>query len=388
MTENQPTPERLAELRIMPYEEYLQTPEWQEKREQALERANHRCQLCNSPESLNVHHRTYEKGRGNEDIADLTVLCNEHHSQFHSIAQKQEKSFQSIAKVMQNLFAQQEESGPLGRIVETGYGDIDYVLGGGLHKSDLVLIGGRPGDGKSALGLNIARNVALKGKSVVIFSLEMHEQLLFDRLVSMSSGVNLREIRSRRSSEENWEKIITSMSDVENLPIHISNDLTTADSMSTQLQRFIDETGKVDLVIVDYIGLIESDKYVNRQFTERLAVRGLKRLARKFDIPVLAFCQLPRTIASRQEKVPQLAHLSNEQDQDADVVMLMYPNDTFNPDTSRINFVDLIIAKNSNGPTGEIALYFKKECVLFSDFVLTPEIRALYEKRKDDDNPF
>lgn len=362
---------RLQELRTMPYQAYLQTPEWQEKRDQALERSGHRCQLCNSDDSLNVHHRTYER-RGNEELSDLTVLCRQCHNLFHDHVptEEQEHSFHHISDMMQEFFDRTDSGKPSG--VVTGYMDLDRLLGGGFQKSDLILLGGRPSFGKTSLALNIALRTACAGNSVAIFSLEMDRHQLFNRLVAISSRIDLHHIRTGLLLDEQLDEIILSCGTLADFPIWISDEIATVDSMRHQLHQLIAASKKVDFVIIDYIGLIEPDKHTKKQNSEqqiRAISRSLKLLAREFDIPVLVLCQLSREVDKRIDKCPQLSDLrdSGAQEQDADVVLLMYKEDVYNPNTERINLIDVIAAKHRNGPIGEITLCFRKELTQFLD---------------------
>lgn len=367
---------RLQELRTMPYQAYLQTPEWQEKRDQALESAGHRCQLCNSDDSLNVHHRSYER-RGNEESSDLTVLCRACHSLFHDRVptEEQEHGFYPISDIMQKYLEHTYIDDVNG--IETGYRDLDWLLGGGFQNSDLILLGGRPGFGKTSLALNIALKTAIAGNSVAIFSLEMDKQQLIRRLLSMDSGIDLHRIKNSQFDSEEEKQFFASVRMIGELPIWISDEISTIDSMRRQLHLLIAVSKKVDFVIIDYIGLIEPDKYTKRQNSEqqiRAISRSLKLLAREFNIPVLVLCQLSREVERRADKTPQLSDLrdSGAQEQDADVVILMYKEDVYDTYTAKVNLVDVIVAKHRNGPLGETTLYFRKECTAFMDLEITP----------------
>lgn len=265
--------------------------------------------------------------------------------------------------------------------VTTGYHDLDATLGG-LQRSDLILLAARPSMGKTALALNIAYRSARKGKSkVAIFSLEMGRKLLTRRLISMSSKIDMQRLRSGWIEEEEWEKIEQAGSTLSGLPIYIDDTAgNPIASMRSQLRRLKQTTKGLDLVIVDYIGLIEPDtesaKRDNLVQQVSAISRGLKALAREFDVPVVALCQLSRAVESRQNKRPMLSDLrdSGSLEQDADVVLFIYredyytklstpPGETFEP----TNIAEILIAKHRNGPTGEVSLYYKADETAFYD---------------------
>lgn len=259
--------------------------------------------------------------------------------------------------------------------VETGYRDIDNVLGG-LQPSDLILLGGRPGSGKTSLGLCMAYNAALRGSKVAIFSLEMGRRQLTRRLFSMASKVDLQRLRTGWINDEEWDTIIQKASDLSQLPIRVND--TAANpivSMRSQLRRVAQQMGGLDLVVVDYLGLIGSDgdsDSENRVQEVSKISRGLKLLAREFDVPVLALSQLSRQVESRQNKRPILSDLreSGSLEQDADVVMFLYREDYYaeqekREDYTPTNEAEVSIAKHRNGPVGGVNLYFKGEQTMF-----------------------
>lgn len=259
--------------------------------------------------------------------------------------------------------------------VPTGYTDIDKTLGG-LQKSDLILLGGRPGSGKTSLGLCIGYNAALRGYKVAVVSLEMGKRQLARRLVSMASKVDLQRLRSGWFDDEEWGTIVEKAGDLSRLPIQINDTAgSPVASIRSQLRRLIQQQGGVDLVIIDYLGLIAPDegKESENRVQEMSKISGgLKKLAREFDIPVLALAQLSRQVESRQNKRPQLSDLreSGSLEQDADVVMFLYREDYYAEQENREDYVptneaEVSIAKHRNGPTGSVNLYFKGEQTMF-----------------------
>lgn len=365
---------RIQDPRTMPYEEYLLTPEWQEKRKQVLDHAKHRCQICNSSESLNVHHRTYER-RGNEDLADLTVLCKNCHSQFHDrvSAQERKSTFSTLLEIAEETSNSEQSTG-----LSTGYDDLDLILGSGLHRSDLILLGGRTRNGKTAFALNIARNVAVKyDKKVAIFSLEMSKQQIFERFISMEAQIDTFSIRNGYLTNEDEANYLAAAETLLASPLWISDVIGTVDAIRQELRQLLTECVDIDLVIIDYLGLIEPYRHtkgVNAEQQVRAISRGLKLLAREFSVPVLVLCQLSRAAESRTSKRPELTDLrdSGAQEQDADVVLLIHCDDVYDPDTERAGLADIIVAKQRNGPIGEVTVFFKKEYMLLQDLAITP----------------
>jgi replicative DNA helicase len=260
--------------------------------------------------------------------------------------------------------------------VPTGYKDIDDTLGG-LQKTDLILLGGRPGSGKTSLGLCIGYNTALLyGKKVAIISLEMGKRQLMRRLTSMASKVDLQRLRSGWFNDDEWGLIIGKLGSLSQLPIWVNDTAgNPLASIRSQLRRLIQQQQGIDLLIVDYLGLIEPDEgkeSENRVQEISKISGGLKKLAKEFDIPVLALAQLSREVEKRQNKRPQLSDLreSGSLEQDADVVMFLYREDYYAEQANTKDYIpnneaEVSIAKHRNGPTGGVNLYFKGEQTMF-----------------------
>jgi len=259
--------------------------------------------------------------------------------------------------------------------VPTGYADLDETLGG-LQKSDLILLAARPSIGKTSLGLCIGYNAALQGKKVAVFSLEMGKRQLARRLMAMDSKVDMQRLRKGWIDDDEWEKVIHSVGSLSELPLWIND--TSGNpiaSMRAQLRRLVKEQRGVDLVIVDYLGLIDpgddASHYKNtvQQISE--ISKGLKHLAREFDLPVLALAQLSRAVEQRAVKIPMLSDLrdSGSLEQDADVVLFIYRDDYYavqeHRESKSPNIADIYIAKHRNGPTGQVALYFEASQTMF-----------------------
>ncbi|MBQ6297240.1 MAG: replicative DNA helicase [Selenomonadaceae bacterium] len=247
--------------------------------------------------------------------------------------------------------------------------DLDHVLNG-FQKTDLILLAARPSMGKTALALNIGVNAAKEGKIVAIFSLEMSKSQLGMRLLSSASRVNSHYLNTGNISNDDLNKVLQALNELSNLKIYIDD---TAGmgllEMRSKVRRIKHDYG-LDMIIIDYLQLMQGGRAENRQQEISEISRGLKALARELDVPILALSQLSRSVELRAEKKPQLSDLreSGSLEQDADIVMFLYRDEYYNrDDTSNQNIAELIIAKNRNGPTTSIRLRFDKEIVRFDN---------------------
>jgi len=262
--------------------------------------------------------------------------------------------------------------------VPTGFTDLDRLTGG-LQRSDLIILASRPSIGKTSLALSLAHNAAIKHQqSIAIFSLEMSKEQLVQRLLSMDAGVDQQHLRTGWIEDDEWERIIYAMGTLSEANIWIEDTagISTVE-MRSKARRLLAEHG-VDLIIVDYLQLMQSavgpKRNENRVQEISEISRNLKGLARELDVPVLALAQLSRAVETRQSKVPQLSDLreSGSLEQDSDVVMFIYREDVYNPESERKNIADIIVAKHRNGPIGEVSLYFQANQTRFRDLELTP----------------
>jgi replicative DNA helicase len=227
--------------------------------------------------------------------------------------------------------------------VPTGYSDLDRALGG-LQKSDLILLGGRPGSGKTSLALCLGYKSALKGKKIAIFSLEMGHKQLARRLMAMVSKVDMQRLRNGWIEDDEWEKIMETGNSLAQLPIWINdtagNPIT---SIRGQLRRLIQEHQGIDMVIVDYAGLIGDSEDLSKKANtvEKMTAisKGLKNVAREFDVPVLALAQLSRSVESRQNKRPQLSDLRDSGCLTGETLVYL-------PDTGTYERIDSLVGKS------------------------------------------
>ena len=255
------------------------------------------------------------------------------------------------------------------RGVRTGYRDLDNMTAG-LQRSDLIILAARPAMGKTTLVTNLAYNVATVAKQAVLFfSLEMSKEQLVDRMLADASGVDAWNIRTGNLSDDDFSKLSEAMGEMAEAPIFIDDTpgLSVLE-MRTKARRAAHDQ-PLGLIIVDYLQLMQASGRSDGNRVQEVSEisRGLKLIAREMNVPVIALSQLSRSVESRSPQIPQLADLreSGSIEQDADIVMFIYREAYYNPETERENITDLIIAKHRNGPTGRVELYFHPERLRF-----------------------
>jgi replicative DNA helicase len=273
------------------------------------------------------------------------------------------------------------EHGGHGGVTMSGFTGLDEFLGG-LQPSDLVIVAGRPSMGKTSFALGIARNAAvMQGACVALFSLEMARESLVLRLLSNESGINSRRVRlGEHLTDEEERKIIESTGVLSEAPLYIddSPQLRVVE-MRSKARRLHFERG-VNLIIVDYLQLIQGDdKRENRVQEISYISRSLKALARELNVPLIAVSQLSRAVELRPTHVPQLSDLreSGSIEQDADIVLFIYRDEVYYtreewqnqfPDREYPQEIaDIVIAKHRNGPTGQIKLRFRHALAKFEN---------------------
>ena len=259
--------------------------------------------------------------------------------------------------------------------IETGFYDLDKITGG-LRNSDLIILAARPAMGKTALAMNIAAN-ASKKVSVLVFSLEMSKEQLFQRILSATSRVEFSSIRNRKVSNDDLEYLLDALKLWDDRKLFVDDTGGLALSEMRMRARRIKKEHELGLIVVDYLQLIhDSGKYKNNRVQEVSEIsRGLKELAKELNVPVLSLSQLSRNVELRADKKPQLSDLreSGAIEQDADIVMFLYRDEYYNRDTEDDNLAELIIAKNRNGATGSITMQFEPKLMLFRDLTRVEE---------------
>lgn len=255
------------------------------------------------------------------------------------------------------------------RGLPTGWRDLDTMTAG-LQRSDLIILAARPAMGKTTLVTNLAYNVASKTKqSVLFFSLEMSKEQLVDRMLADAAGVDSWNIRTGNLSDDDFEKLSTAMGEMAEAPIYIDDTPgVSVLEMRTKARRQA-HNNPLGLIIIDYLQLMSgSGRHSENRVQEVSEIsRGLKLIARELNVPVIALSQLSRSVENRSPQIPQLADLreSGSIEQDADIVMFIYREQYYQPETDRQNITDLILAKHRNGPVGRVELYFHPERLKF-----------------------
>ena len=255
----------------------------------------------------------------------------------------------------------------------TGFLDLDYKTAG-FQPSDLILVAARPSMGKTAFVLNIAQHMAFKAnKAVAIFSLEMSKEQLVNRLFSLESQVDAQALRTGNLKDSDWEKLIEGAGIIGKSKLIIDDTPSISISeLRSKCRKYKLEQG-LDIIIIDYLQLM-TGKVGSRNESRQQEVsdisRALKGLARELNVPVVALSQLSRAVESRPDKRPMLSDLreSGAIEQDADVVMFIYRDDYYNPDTQLKNVAEIIIAKQRNGSIGPIKLAWLPQYTKFANY--------------------
>lgn len=274
----------------------------------------------------------------------------------------------------------------------TGLTNLDELLQG-LQKTDLIQVGGRPGMGKSSLLLTCILNIlkADPKKIVALFSLEMSAEQLVQRAVSFAGGLTLRDLRAGTLGAQGWSRFVQATGAISpyNLFIDDRPGLTPM-QMHSRLRKLTMGYGKPDLIVVDYIQLMNGGRRFKSSETRTQELghisRSLKQIAKEFNAPVLCAAQLSRAVEQRQDKRPVLSDLreSGDLESDADIVMFIYRDEVYNEETEFPNRADIIVAKHRNGPTGTVSLYFEKALTRFANAAFrTVNLDSLEMKPKE-----
>jgi len=247
--------------------------------------------------------------------------------------------------------------------VSSGYNDLDRMTAG-LQPGDLVIVAGRPSMGKTTLALNIAENAAIgAGTPVAVFSMEMSRDQLAMRMISSLGRVDQSHLRTGNFGDEDWARINGAIAQMKTAPIFIddSGSLTPTEVRARARRLKRDNQGRLGLIVVDYLQLMQVPGTKENRATEISEIsRSLKALAKELRVPVIALSQLNRSVEQRTDKKPVMSDLreSGAIEQDADLIMLIYREEVYEPETPRKGIADIIIAKQRNGPTGEVHLTF------------------------------
>jgi len=288
---------------------------------------------------------------------------------------RREDSLEHIGTILLKVYDRLNELAQSGREIpglSTGFTDLDRKING-LNNTDLLLIAGRPGMGKTSMGLNVALNVAKKNpeRTVVFFSLEMSREQLATRLLSSESYLDNQTLLTGRLSEEEWGKLGVAAAALSRTDIRVDdNPSITVAEMNAKCRRL----ENLGLVVVDYLQLMTSAGGQSRASDNRVQIvaeisRALKIMAKELNVPVICMSQLSRANESRSDKRPMLSDLreSGAIEQDADEVIFLYRDDYYNENTEEKNVCECIVAKNRHGETGTVKLQWFPQYTAFSD---------------------
>ena len=329
---------------------------------------------------------------GTEDIPDIIDQAEKTILQISN--RKGGKDFAVISDVLtdtiNHIQAVLESKQPITGVA-TGFKDLDYLTAG-LHPSDFIILAARPSMGKTALALNIAQNVAIRGsregepkKRVAFFSLEMSREQLVQRMLCSEADVDAQRLRAGgddrdKDNADIWNKLWIAADRLSNAQIFIDDTPGLSIMEMRSKSRRLQAEGGLDLIVIDYLQLMQgsagSKNSDNRQQEVSEISRGLKALARELNVPVLALSQLSRSVEARQVKKPMLSDLreSGSLEQDADIVMFLYRDDYYKgAEETPTHITELIVAKHRNGPVGRVNLFFKNECTKFISISRRPE---------------
>jgi replicative DNA helicase len=282
------------------------------------------------------------------------------------------KSLFSSAELLNNLFLELKEKslnpGIFG--LPSGFDNLDSLTQG-FQKSDLIIIAGRPSMGKTALGLTIAMNVIKKVKlPVLFFSLEMSKEQIISRLLSMETTINQIKLKNGKLDSNDWIKLNKMINIMAKFPFFVDDSANLSiQDIRSKIKTVIFEQKQIGLVIIDYLQLMQNSKGITENRVQEISqiTRELKNIAREFNIPMIALSQLSRNVENRIDKKPILSDLreSGSIEQDADLVLMLYKNQYPNQNSE---ILDLIIAKQRNGPIGTVQLKFNQKQTKFYNF--------------------
>lgn len=307
----------------------------------------------------------------NEDMKIDSVMDEAEKAVFNVSERRLRHDVRPIRDVLRDYYDRVDEAAKRGDEiygVPTGFIDLDKLLRG-LQPSDLLIIAGRPGQGKTGFLLSVAKNAALiHKKHVAVFSLEMSNSQVAERLISQQTGIVSQNLRTGSLDENGFSLLAEAVEKLSDTQIFLDDTpALTPIQLRTKCRRLHLEH-RLDLVIVDYLQLMTGDTRTDNRVQEVSYIsRNLKVLARELNVPVLAAAQLSRAVEQRADKEPQLSDLreSGSLEQDSDIVMFIYRPDEWEDDEGKKNLVKLRVAKHRNGPTDEINLIFRNKLAKF-----------------------
>jgi len=294
-------------------------------------------------------------------VQSIANASNNLHSRLTLLADSLIKTFQDILNRTQGIALPS---------LPCGFYDLDAMTSG-FQRSDLIIVAGRPSMGKTAFCLNIAHNIAAFQKlPIAIFSLEMSKEQLVQRLLASEAGIESNRLRAGRVSQNEWEPLSRAIGNLSEMPIFIDDtpNITVAEIRLKARSIQIEQGGELGLIVLDYLQLM-GGKSDNRVLELAGITRELKALAKEFNVPIFALSQLSRAVETRTNKRPMLSDLreSGSIEQEADLVIMLYRDNYYNPDSPERNIAEIIVAKHRNGPTGVVRLLFESNLTKFTN---------------------
>ncbi|MCH9732011.1 MAG: replicative DNA helicase [Actinomycetia bacterium] len=302
--------------------------------------------------------RVVQYGYAGSDGADVAEVVDRAQAEIYDVTEDRgSDDMAALAELMQPTMDEMDaiqSGGDLAHGVPTGFAELDELTTG-LHAGQMVIVAGRPGQGKSTVALDIMRSCSIAHqKPSVIFSLEMSKSEIVMRLLSAEARIKLADMRSGRMSDPDWAKMARRMAEITESPLYIDDSPNLTMMEIRAKARRLKQKTNLGLIVVDYLQLMTSGKRVeSRQAEVSEFSRNLKLMAKELEVPVIAVSQLNRGPEQRSDRIPQLSDLreSGQLEQDADLVVLIHRPDGYDRDSPRAGEVDLIVAKHRNGPT-------------------------------------
>lgn len=308
---------------------------------------------------------------GYDTTKSLEVVFDESQQKIFNITQKNIQQglvplYETIGQTFSEIERLNQEVALPG--ITCGFYDLDAMTSG-FGTSDLIIIAGRPSMGKTSFALNIALNIAKDHKlPVAVFSLEMSREQLAIRLLASEAGIDSNRLRAGRVSQHEMEPLALAVGNLSEMPLFINDSANlTVMQMRSEVRRLqAEQKNRVGLVLIDYLQLMEGGGDNRVQELSKIT-RSLKGLAREVNAPVIALSQLSRGVEARNNKRPMMADLreSGSIEQDADLVVMLYRDEYYNPDTPDRGIAEAIVTKHRNGPTGTVKLLFRAELTKF-----------------------
>lgn len=300
------------------------------------------------------------------DIAEQRIFSIRHQAKVDNEIEMLGDIALMLYQEIERLSAGEEQS-----CVPTGFYDLDAILGGGFHHGDLIVVGGRPAMGKSSIAHQIAFNTSdVYEAPTIIFSLEMSKLDITRRFLSSESGIEMSYLQSGKISNSEWEPLARATKRFVEIPLVIHDEsCPTPKEIRSKVRQTIAERGQVKLVVIDYLQLMVDSS--NNRLTQMIGAvtRELKLLARECNLPIILLCQLNRGVEDRTNKRPLLSDLrdSGRIEEDADLVLGLYRDEYYNPDSPDRGIAEVIVMKNRNGATGVVKLLFEPHFTRFKN---------------------